>query len=86
MHNYYFWKLPPSFMHLWQTNAERNPVWELRNENDYFVHPHRIELAKRMPLYSVPATWNAENDEKLNPSLPVYLKNLKKRLLENMIV
>jgi hypothetical protein len=74
MHNYYFRKLPPSFVHLWQTNAERNPVRELRNANDYFVPPHRIELAKRMPLYSFPATWNL--DEKFNPSLPAYLKNL----------
>jgi hypothetical protein len=73
-------------MHLWQTNAERNPVRELRNANDYFVPPHRIELAKRMPFYSFPATWNAKNVEKLNRSLPVYLKNLKKRLLENLIV
>ncbi len=78
--------MPPSFVHLWQTNAERNPARELRNANDYFVHPHRIELAKRMPLYSFPATWNLETDEKYNPSLPAYLKNLKKRLLENLTV
>jgi hypothetical protein len=40
MHNYYFRKLPPSFLHLWQTNVERNPVRELRNANDYTLYPH----------------------------------------------
>ncbi len=63
MRNYYFRKLPPSFMHLWQTNAERNPVRELRNANDYFVPPHRIELAKRLPLYF------------LQPGMPKMMKN-----------
>ena len=96
MHNYYFRKLPFSFHNLWLTNAERNPVHELRNvndyfipphrielrnANDYFIPPHRIELVKRMPLFSFPAAWNAETDEKFILSQPVYLKCLRKRLL-----
>jgi hypothetical protein len=70
MHNYYFRKLPFSFHNLWPTNAERNPIWELRNANDYFIPRHRIELVKRMPLYSFHAAWNAETDKSsILPSL-----------------
>ncbi len=74
MHNYYFCKLPLPFHNLWSTNAERNPIQELRNANDYFIPPHRIELVKRMPLFSFPAAWNAETDEKIAiPCLLAYL-------------
>jgi hypothetical protein len=86
MHNYHFQKLPFSFANLWQTNAARNPIRELRNANDYFIPQHRIETVKRMPLFSFPTIWNAENNEKFNPSLPVYLKSLKKRLLESLFI
>ena len=86
MHNYYFRKLPFSFHNLWLTNAERNPVHELRNVNDYFIPPHRIELVKRMPLFSFPAAWNSETDEKFITSQPVYLKSLRKRLLATLNV
>jgi hypothetical protein len=47
----------------------------LRNANYYFIPQYRIELAKRMPLFSFPAAWNA--DEKFNPSQPDYLKASK---------
>ncbi len=85
MHSYHFKKLPISFAHLWQTNAERNPVRILRNANDYFIPQHRIELVKRMPLYTFPAVWNGENIEKLNPNQPAYLKSLKKRGLDSLV-
>jgi hypothetical protein len=84
MHNYYFQKLPPSFSNIWQTNAARNPIRELRNANDYFIPQHRVEIVKRMPLYAFPCVWNSENNEKLNPIQPAYLKSLKKRLLLNL--
>jgi hypothetical protein len=56
----------------------------LRNAQDYFIPQHRIEIVKRMPLYSFPAAWNAEVREKFNPNRSEYLKNLKKRLLANL--
>ncbi len=80
------YKLPISFAQTWKTNAERNPVRILRNGNDYFIPHHRIELVKRMPLYTFPAAWNVENIEKLNPNQPAYLKSLKKRLLDRLVI
>jgi hypothetical protein len=84
MHSYYFQKLPLSFAQLWQTNIERNPERTLRNANDYFIPQHRIELVKKLPLYSFPAAWNSETEEKINPSQKAYLKALKSRLLVTM--
>jgi hypothetical protein len=43
-------------------------------------------LNKRMPLFSFPAPWNAEINEKFTPSQPVYLKSRRKRLLANLNV
>lgn len=52
---------------MWQTNRARNPDRELRNAEDYYVPPHRIELVKRLPLTAFPTAWNAEKGDKLNP-------------------
>ncbi len=32
---------------------------ELRNDNDYFLPQPRIEMFKQIPIYSLPAAWNA---------------------------
>jgi hypothetical protein len=84
MHSYYFQTLPLSFAQLWRTNIERNPERTLRNANDYFIPQHRIELVKKLPLYTFPAAWNSETDEKFKPSQKAYLKALKSRLLVNV--
>jgi hypothetical protein len=84
MHSYYFKKLPLSFAELWMLNSERNPGRVLRNANDYYIPQPRIELVKRLPLFSFPSTWNSETDEKYIPSQHLFLKSLKRKLLDNM--
>jgi hypothetical protein len=84
MHSYYFKKLPLSFAELWMLNSERNPDRVLRNANDYYIPQPRIELVKRLPLFSFPTTWNSETDEKYSPSQHTFLKGLKQKLLANM--
>ncbi len=81
MHSYYFKKLPLSFAELWMLNSERNPGRVLRNANDYYIPQPRIELVKRLPLFSFPLTWNSETDEKYIPSQHLFLKSLKKSYL-----
>jgi len=84
MHNYFFNKIPVSFMGLWPTNRQRNPIRELRNAEDLYVPAHRIELVKRLPLVSFPTAWNSEDEDKLNPVQHIYLKKLKLSLLNNL--
>jgi hypothetical protein len=86
MHSYYFKKLPISFAELWLLNSERNPDRMLRNANDYYIPQPRIELVKRLPLFSFPTTWNSESDDKFTASQPTFLKRLKKKLLDNLLL
>ncbi len=82
MHSYYFVN---SLYH--SPSSGKQTLKEIQNEwnaNDYFIPQHRIELVKKLPLYTFPATWNTETDEKFNPSQKAYLKNQKSRLLVNV--
>ena len=86
MHNYMFGNLPPSFFDIWQTNRERNAVRELRNADELYVPPHRIELFKRMPLIAFPTVWNMQDDRKYNPCHKAFLKQIKSDLLAGLNV
>jgi hypothetical protein len=81
MHNFHFKKLPLSFAEMWQTNLERNPERELRNANDYYIPPHRVEIVKRLPYISLPTAWNSAPGDKFNAKQHLYLKQLKELLL-----
>jgi hypothetical protein len=84
MHSFHFKKLPLSFANTWTTNFERNPERALRNANDLFILPHRVEFVKRLPLYTFPLAWNSALGEKLNPRQHLYLKELKQILLSSL--
>jgi len=46
MHNFVNGRLPISFADVWIRNRDRNQIMALRNVDDLFVPPHRIELIK----------------------------------------
>jgi hypothetical protein len=54
MNNY----CPDSFLNIFQTNATRNNGRLLRNDSELILPQHRIELFKKMPLYTLPHLWN----------------------------
>ncbi len=64
-----------------QTNFERNPVRALRNANEYYIPPHRVEIVKRLPSISLPTAWNSAPGDKFNAKQHLYLKQLKELLL-----
>jgi hypothetical protein len=78
-------KLPISFSEMWQTNFARNPERALRNANDYYIPPHRVETVKRMPIVSLPTAWNSAPGDKFNPKQHLYLKKLKELLLSAIL-
>jgi hypothetical protein len=84
MHNFHFKQLLPSFVNTWSTNIERNPERALRNANDLYIPPHRVEFVKRLPLFSFPLAWNQAPGDKLNPRQHLYLKSLKEIMLSNI--
>ena len=77
MHSFHFKRLPLSFAETWQTNGQRNPDRALRNDDDYYIPAHRIELVKKMPLYTFPAAWNEAGGNKFNPIQHLYMKEFK---------
>jgi hypothetical protein len=61
MHTVYYGTAPTSFNNIWQTQAQRNPELNLRNATDIYVPFPRIDLFKRMPIYSLPNVWNSSD-------------------------
>jgi hypothetical protein len=62
MHSIYYAYAPESFSNIWNTNALINPDLTLRNANDFTLPFPRIELIKKLPLYSLPLAWNSLGD------------------------
>jgi hypothetical protein len=81
MHSFHFKKLPPSFNEMWITNRERNPERVLRNANDLYVPPQRVEFVKKLPNFAFPAAWNSAPGNKTNPVQHLHLRELKSILL-----
>jgi hypothetical protein len=61
MHSVYYGHAPNSFANTWQTQAQRNPDLNLRNATDIYIPFPCIDLFKRIPLYSLPNTWNSHD-------------------------
>ncbi len=52
---------PDSFLNIFNNNASRNNGHNLRNASDLVLPQPRIELFKKMLLYTLPLTWNNLN-------------------------
>jgi hypothetical protein len=62
----------------------RKPNIELRNADNLYIPAHHMASVKRFPLFNFPKLWNEAADIKINPSLPVFLKNVKSAMF-NML-
>ncbi len=84
MHSIEYNYAPKAFMNTWFKNNDRNTGHALRNDNE-FVLPHpRIELFKKIPLYSLPAAWNAAGNIKYQHKKTTFKIELKYNLLEEI--
>jgi hypothetical protein len=52
MHAIEYSYAPESFSNIWTKNERRGIGYELRNQNEYIIPNHLIELFKRIPLFS----------------------------------
>jgi hypothetical protein len=62
MHSIFYNYAPPSFNNTWTTHAQRNLNHELRNDSSFYLPFPRIELYKKLPIYSMPSAWNNLGD------------------------
>ena len=58
MHSIAFKYSPKSFDNIWIKNSERIIDLNLRNEDNFYVPAPKIDLFKKMPIYSLPLEWN----------------------------
>ncbi len=51
-----------SFFGIWAKNETRNNDYQLRNDDLFILPTLRIELFRKVPLYSLPHAWNELSD------------------------
>jgi hypothetical protein len=56
----------------------------LRNENEYLLPHPRIEFFKKIPIYSLPAAWNAAGNLRFYPNRTTFKIALKDQLLAEL--
>ena len=84
MHNFKFNKTPFSFNQTWITNHMRNPNLNLRNNDDFYIQPHRLESLKRLPLFQFPKLWNECGPIKHENNPSAFLRSLKSKLFSEI--
>ncbi len=52
---------PVSLSNIFLRNATRDNGHALRNDDEFIIPHHRIEQFKKMPLYTLPLSWNNLN-------------------------
>ena len=66
MHDFIHDRLPHSFQNEWQSVAENNNRYPLRNSSDFIIPRYRIEKVSSLPKWSIPRFWNEfPNDNRI---------------------
>jgi hypothetical protein len=73
-----------SFSNIWQTNAQCNPAFALRNADDFALPIVQREIFRKSPLYSLPTAWNSLGDVKLQPNRCTFKIALQYELIESL--
>ncbi len=88
IHSHYYNYGPDVFRDTWILNVNRDTNYNLRNSNEYAVLRPRIELIKRLPLYSFPVAWNSAGPSKYHSNYVTFKIALRNELLktENSLI
>ena len=85
MHSIYYQYAPISFENIWLTHTQHNPNYNLRNANDFILPNPRIELFKKIPIYSLPNAWNQAGNLTFYENRTTFSIALKNMLYENLL-
>jgi hypothetical protein len=69
-----------SFSNTWTTQEQRHPELNLRNATDIYLPFPRIELYKKLPIYSLPYAWNETGDLRYQRNAFTYQVTLREFL------
>jgi hypothetical protein len=84
MHSYVYGYAPKSFNNTWIKNNQREIQHNLRNNDDFMLPMARIELYKKIPMYSLPLAWNAVGDIRFQQNKTTFRWGLKEKLLNEL--
>jgi hypothetical protein len=65
---------------------QRTDQHDLRTNDDFILPLPRIELFKRIPLYSLPQIWNDTGNIKLQHNRTTYRWGLREELLAELVI
>ncbi len=91
-HSYHYRHLPTAFSDSWLTTLEQRNntgdnslIYNLRNNDDYYISPSISPLISRLPLHNLPNLWNLlPNNLKIIPNKNQFSQSLKNYLLEKL--
>jgi hypothetical protein len=84
MHSIEYNYAPKTFINTWTKNNARNIDRTLRNDEDYSLPHPRVEFFKKIPIYSLPAAWNAAGDLRFYQNKTTFKIALKDKLLSEI--
>ena len=82
MHSIYYNYSPPSFANIWRKNSEITDL-QLRNNDDFYLPSVKLELFRKIPLYSFAKAWNDLGDTKFQLNPTTFSIELRYKLTEN---
>lgn len=85
MHSVYYDYAPHSFNNTWVKHEERLGDYNLRNDDLYVLPVPRIELFKKLTLYSLPNEWNLSGDLKFYANRITFKHALREKLFDELI-
>ncbi len=88
-HKFFYGLVPTAFNNTWRTTLEQRhldgqiqQLYDLRNNDDFYVPPSRLSSLSRFPLYNLPLTWNNLQDHvRAIPSKILFSRTTKNNLL-----
>ncbi len=75
---------PKAFYNTWQTNMNREPTHNLRNQDDIPLPHPRIELFKRSPLYTLPYEWNKLGGDRFQQNKTTFRIAIKNTIFDKI--
>jgi hypothetical protein len=81
MHSVKFQYCPKSFRTVFVLNPPDEQHYDLRNVNDFDMPRARIEMFKKIPIYTLPSEWNNSGDLRFYQNSTTFRITLKETLL-----
>jgi hypothetical protein len=81
MHSVKYQYCPKSFRTLFTPNPPDEQHYDLRNVNNFDMPRARIEMFKKIPIYTLPSEWNNSGDLRFYQNSTTFRITLKETLL-----